>query len=290
MYKIITEIYVLLDEFCKLYEQEIKHYLLANSRKRKPTRLPRLSTAEILTILVCYSFSGYKNFKLYYQQGISKKDFPNLVTYERFVQLMPRHLFIMNCCLQSLCATETNNYFIDSTCIPVCHNKRINSNKVFKGIAKIGKSTKGWFFGVKLHLIINTKGEIMNMMLTKGDKSDVSAVEQLAKCLMGKLYGDKGYISSLLFNRLFSKGLQLITSIKKNMKKKLMSVYDKVMLRKRSLIETVFDLLKNKFNLEHTRHRSPVNFIVHIISTLIAYCLRKSKPSIKFPHQQLASA
>ena len=114
----------------------------------------------------------------------------------------------------------------------------------------------------------NQKGEIMNLSITKGNATDVSMVETLVKSLVGKVYGDKGYISAKLFERLFSKGLQLITGIKKTMKNRLMDMHDKIMLRKRSLIETVFDYLKNKFNLQHTRHRSPVNFLIHILSTL----------------------
>jgi len=129
----------------------------------------------------------------------------------------------------------------------------------------MGKSTMGWFYGFKLHLSINQKGEIMNLSISKGNKTDVSMVDVLVKNLVGKLYGDKGYISAALFERLLSKGLQLVTGIKKTMKNKLMEMQDKIMLRKRSLIETVFDYLKNKFNLQHTRHRSPINFLVHIL-------------------------
>jgi len=121
----------------------------------------------------------------------------------------------------------------------------------------------------------------MNIMITKGNKSDVNVVDKLVAGLVGKLFGDKGYISEKLFERLFNRGLQLITSIKKTMKNKLMPIYDKIMLRKRSLIETVFDYLKNKFNLEHTRHRSPLNFIIHILSTVLAYQFKKNKPAIK---------
>ena len=122
----------------------------------------------------------------------------------------------------------------------------------------------------------------MNLSITKGNQTDVSMVETLVKNLIGKVYGDKGYISAKLFERLFSRGLHLITGIKKTMKNKLMDINDKIMLRKRSLIETVFDYLKNKFNLQHTRHRSPVNFLIHILSIVIAYQFKTNKPSISF--------
>ncbi len=138
----------------------------------------------------------------------------------------------------------------------------------------------GWFYGFKLHLLINQEGEVMNISITKGNVTDINMLETLIKALVGKVYGDKGYISSKVFERLLSRGMQLITGIKKTMKNKLMELHDKIMLRKRSLIETVFDYLKNKFNLEHTRHRSPINFLIHILSTVIAYQFLKNKPSI----------
>lgn len=272
---IITEIFCLIDDFYKLFETEIKKHLL-NSNK-SITRIPSLSISEMVTILIMYSLSPCKNFKFYYLTYVKKEDFKNKLSYQRFVELIPRTLIVLACLIRSLFGEKTGKYFIDSTSIAVCNIKRKTSNKVFKNIAALGKTTKGWFFGFKLHLIINNKGEIMNITLTKGDQSDIGVVKQLIKGLFGKLYGDKGYISSKLFEECFSKGLQIITGIKKNMKNKLMSVYDKAMLRKRSLIETTFDYLKNKFNLEHTRHRSSTNFLVHIISTLIAYVLKPLK-------------
>ena len=128
---------------------------------------------------------------------------------------MPRTLIVLACLLKSLFGEKTGKYFIDSTSIAVCHIKRSRNNKVFKGLAAYGKSTMGWFYGFKLHLIINNKGEIMNIVLTKGDQSDVSVVKQLIKGLLGKLYGDKGYISKKLFEECFSEGLQIVTGIKK---------------------------------------------------------------------------
>ncbi len=92
--------------------------------------------------------------------------------------------------------------FIDSTSIDVCHNKRIRRNKVFKGLAKSGKTTAGWFYGFKLHLIINELGEILSFQLTPGNASDTSLVEILSKGIVGKLFGDKGYISAELAKRL----------------------------------------------------------------------------------------
>ena len=170
--------------------------------------------------------------------------------------------------------------YIDATSIAVCHPKRISRNKVFAGIAKLSKSTYGWFFGFKLHLVINEKGEIQGVTLTKGNVDDRKPVPSLTKKLTGLLFGDKGYIKKDLFLELFDRGLKLVTKVKKGMKNMLMSLNEKILLRKRSIVETVFDNLKNKFEIEHTRHRSPVNCLIHILFTLVAYSLKPKKPSI----------
>jgi len=281
MKKIITEIFLFVDEFCKTFEKDLKKISLPDSYcKRKSTRTSSLSLSEIVTILIMYSFSPCKNFKFYYLACVKKSDFPGKVSYQRFIALQPRALAVM-AALANICkGEETGKYFIDSTNIPVCHNKRTGSNKVFKGLAAMGKSTMGWFYGFKLHLAINEKGEIMNLSITKGNTNDVNMVETLMKNLIGKVYGDKGYISVKLAERLANRGMKLITGIKKNMKNKLMELSDKVMLRKRSLIETVFDYLKNKFNLTHTRHRSPINFMIHLCATLVAYQFKNNKPTV----------
>ena len=170
--------------------------------------------------------------------------------------------------------------YIDSTKIQVCHNKRISRNKVFKNLAKRGKTTAGWFFGFKLHLIVNDRGEILAFQLSQGNVSDVSMLELLSKDISGKLYGDKGYISSEIAKKLLDKGVELFTSLRENMKNKLMHIVDKVYLRKRSIIETINDQLKNISQIEHTRHRSPANFLINLLSGLIAYQFKEKKPSI----------
>lgn len=178
----------------------------------------------------------------------------------------------------------TGTFYIDTSTIAVCHKKRISRNKVFDGLAEIGKSTYGWFFGFKLHLVINEIGEIQSLTLTKGNVDDRKPVPTITKRLTGLLFGDKGYIKKELFEKLFDRGLKLVTKVKKGMKNVLISLKEKILLRKRSIIETVFGYLKNKFELEHTRHRSPINFLVHIFSTLISYSMQSKKPSISKPY------
>jgi len=174
-------------------------------------------------------------------------------------------------------------FYIDSTILRVCHNKRIYQNKVFNGIAARGKSSMGWFFGFKLHYVINTKGEIVSFLITPGNVSDKnhSVVEFLTGKISGKLFGDKGYISAALFKKLFEKGIQIITKIKRNMKNILMDFTDKILLKKRGIVESVGNLLKNNVQVEHSRHRSIVGFFLNVFAAIVAYNFLPKKPSIR---------
>ena len=178
--------------------------------------------------------------------------------------------------------------FVDSTSIAVCHNRRIHSNKVFKGFAQRGKTSVGWFYGFKLHVVINHLGELLGMRLTPGNVDDRKPVPSLVKKLWGSLYGDKGYLSKQLTEVLDEQGLQLMTKVRKNMKEKLLPVFDKLMLRKRAVIESVFDQLKNISNVEHSRHRSVNNFLVNLLAGLAAYTFREKKPSLNIEIKELA--
>ena len=144
----------------------------------------------------------------------------------------------------------------------------------------------GWFYGFKLHLVINEQGELLAVQLTPGNVDDRAPVSKLTKGILGKLFGDKGYISSKLFAELWNRGLQLVTHICRNMHNKLMPLMDKILLRKRSLIETVNDQLKNIAQIEHTRHRSVTNFLVNLVSGLISYTFQPKKPSLRLSNQE----
>ena len=129
--------------------------------------------------------------------------------------------------------------------------------------------------GFKLHLIINDKAQVIAVKITKGNRSDLSCAMNLSKGLEGKIFGDKGYISKDLFHNLYNSGLRLFTGIRKDMKNYLLEHEDKLLMRKRVLIESVFNVLKNNMNLEHSRHRSPLNFLLHILACLTSYSISK---------------
>jgi len=272
------------DDFCLEAEPLLRQRLLTDGRRRR-NRKGRLTASEIMTILVAFHQGNFRTFKHFYLMlGVSHgPEFPDLVSYQRFVELMPSVLVLMCGYLTSRFGSCTGISFIDSTALAVCGNKRIGRNRVFCGIARIGKTTMGWFFGFKLHLVINECGELLAVRLTPGNTDDRQPVPSLTKQLVGRLFGDKGCISAELFAELWSHGLQLVTHIRRNMKNALMPWIDKILLRKRSLIETVNDQLKNISQIEHTRHRSPVNFMVNLIAGLIAHTHQPKKPSLRLP-------
>ncbi len=286
----IVEIYFVIDEFNKEYEQQIKGHMLTTTTSKKRRNKPsKLNDSEVMTILVLFHLSGYrtlKDFYLYHVRKHMKREFPQTVSYNRFVELQTKVIPKLLLFLELMRKGDvTGISFVDSTPIKVCTNKRISSHKVFKGLAAKGKSSIGWFYGFKLHLIINDKGEIISFILTPANVDDREPLKNnphFIKDLWGKLFGDKGYISKDLFEKLFSEGIELITSIKNNMKNKLMDIMDKLLLRKRSIVETVNDELKNYCQIEHSRHRSPANFLANLIAGLIAYSFLPKKPSLKF--------
>lgn len=284
----IIETFVKVDDFCKEFSNEFSKYKQdqIESGAKTRNRTSSLSESEIITLLITFhsgQFRNFKSFYLYYVCVHLKSDFPKLVSYNRFIELshrcaLPFMLFIHHCAMGEC----TGISFIDSTILRVCHNKRIKRNKVFKGIAEVGKSTMGWFFGFKLHLIINDKGEILSFYLTKGnvDDRDVKTLTKMTEDIFGKLFGDKGYISKALSDLLFGNGVQLITQVRRNMKSKPLSNEEKILLRKRSVIETVNDELKNICQVEHSRHRSISGFLLNIMGAIAAYSFFPKKPSI----------
>jgi hypothetical protein len=282
----LIALFYLVDEFCKGFEPGWRAERITSGlvQRNKPCRL---SLSEILTIIIHFHQSHHRNFKYYYLNYVCtqlRSDFPGLVSYSRFVELMSEVTVPMVTLLVSRLSSPSTANYIDSTTLVACHNRRLQRHKVFKGLAARGKSSMGWFYGFKLHLIVNEHGELVSFFITPGNVPDnnIETVTKLARTMTGRLFGDRGYISKDLFAALWSNEVQLITGIRRNMKNKLLPLMDKIMLRGRSIIETINDQLKNQEQIEHTRHRSPINFGANLFSGLIAYQLQPKKPSLNF--------
>lgn len=280
----LIEIFITCDDFCNALTQwQTQQGCLSTNRQGE------LSDSEMLAITVFYHYSGYKCFQYYYQNCVQmplKTYFPKLISYERFVARMPRLLPGLFVLLKWLCAQSqrTGFYIVDSKPLAVCDNHRIPTNKVFAGVAARGKSSMGWFYGLKAHLVINQYGQLVNFVLTPGNVADNngSLLTELLANLQGQCFGDRGYLTKL-FAQFYAQGLQIVTKLRRRMKNVLMPLSDKLNLRRRGLIESVNDLLTSVFDTEHTRHRSAVNAQVNVLSGLIAYCFYDRKPSIVVP-------
>lgn len=284
---ILTELFCHIDDFLQSFHYESSVPLLEKGFLYH-REFCRMSASEVMTILIAFHLLGAHDFKQFYTRQIlefHRDAFPDPLSYSRFVEVaetmsVPLEVEAFLSFLLSQ-GRKTGLYFVDSMPIAVCHNLRIKQNRLMKGIAQRGKSSTGWFYGFKLHLITNHLGEIVAARVTTGNVNDRIPVPEMAAGLTGKLFGDKGYISQKLTESMCKQGLLLITKVRKNMKNRLMSLFDRTMLRKRAVIETINDLLQNHFQIEHPRHRSHRGFVNNTLSALISYCLLPKKPGVR---------
>ena len=281
----IVSLFCEIDDFFLAFEKYQARQQLPATACEKRGRPRRMHPSEVMTILVDFHQSRYRTFKDYYLKQVClglRWAFANLVSYNRFVALMPETLLPLSVYLYTRFGTCDGVSFMDSTRLRVCENRRIPTHRVFLEQAERGKTSLGWFYGFKLHLLINTHADILGAELTPGNIDDRAPVEKLTQSVFGnQLYADKGYISKELRQTLNSQGVDLIYKVRKNMKPQPLSTYDDAMLKKRMLIETVIGQLKSQTQLEHTRHRSFQNFQVNSVSALIAYTYLEKKPTLK---------
>lgn len=282
-----------IDDFCQKFEPQWQRRLLMHGLKTRK-RERSLCLSEVMTILVAFHQNHYRNFKHYYLDHVCvywRTEFPGLPSYQRFVEWIPSTLLPLCVYLKHCFGQCSGISFIDSTSLKVCHNRRISQHRVFKDIAARGKTSVDWFFGFKLHLVVNEQGELLNLQITPGNVDDRKPVPDLLESLFGKVFADRGYVSQQLATQLFTQlGIEFFAKPRRNMKNHLMRLTDKLLARKRSIIETIIDQLKNISQIEHSRHRSPVNFMVNILCGLIAYCHQPKKPSLRLEWALVQSA
>jgi Transposase DDE domain len=279
----LIAIFCEIDDFCKELDKNISELLLSAPIKGGRGPNCSVSISEIMTVQILFQMIGYRNFKIFYTgflQNYWLHYFPNLPSYNRFVELIPRAILPLTLFTQFKCGKKTDIYYIDSSCLPVCHLKRSKRNQVFDTIAQYGKTSVGWFFGLKIHLVVNHNAELIAFKITRGNRHDSAVAQSLLESLRGLAFGDKGYLGKKLFETLLGKGLKLITRKRKNMKESLkLSKYEQQLLNQRGIIETIFNCLKHKYHIWHTRHRSVLNAMAHLISALAAYAIEPLKIS-----------
>lgn len=279
----LIAIYCEVDDLLKAYEN---YRSQTQCPERKPTRVPCLSGAEVCTILVMFQMSGMKTFEYFYRQNYERgksRDFPKAPTYECFLDYISRAFPCMLLWARFLCARSARDglYVIDSKKLEVCHLKRERGHKVFKEIAAKGKSSMGWFYGFKVHLIINSKCEIVAFEFTPGNVADNNhaLLRRMLGGLQGTCVGDRGYLTKL-FDEFLDNGLHLLSKARSKMRKLPAKNEHVQLLKKRGIIETVNDLLASVYDIEHSRHRKPVNAFAHMLSALIAYQHQDAKPRL----------
>lgn len=273
-------------EFCHEFEEKYYTFLKQAGFKQR-IRRSKMELAEVLTILIFFHFSGFQHFKAFYTHLVLKhlnKHF-FLVSYAQFNKLANELPFLLDLFLKSRTDKSDRFNFIDATSIPICHKERARSNKVFAQKASLGFSTLlGHFFGFKLHLVINQRGQIVNYAISTGKHHDVKYLTELSKNLKGRLCGDKGYISKVHQKNLSKQKLKLITHSKKNMlAQNVFRGVEQKMLRHRGIIESVFNKLKNVLGLCAHKSRSITGFMAHCLATLLAYTFDVRKPSVSLP-------
>ena len=287
----ILTLFCEIDDFFLAYEKCKAKHCLPKTTPPETRGCPRkLHHSEVMTLLIAFHQSGYRTFKHFYERHVClywHAEFPNLVSYSRFVQLKKEILTLLTLYLHAHFGECSGISFVDSTRLRVCENKRISSHRVFLAHAGRSKTSMGWFYGFKLHLIINEKGDLLGVELTPGNTDDRQPLWALSsERLFGNLYGDKGYISEDLREFLNDQGINFCYKVRKNMKPLRLSISDEVLLKKRTIVESVIKELKTQTQVEHSRHRSFVNFRVNVVSALIAYQRLETKPSVNLSELQ----
>jgi len=275
----LTKLFCQIDDFHREFEQHSQQCRLPTQHKKRGPACG-LSVPEIMTLMVCFQHMQFRHFKAFYRyvSSVWKDCFPLLPSYQRLIELIKLALLPLVIFIQVHSGRKTGIYYIDSTALPACHIKRSSRHKVFEGLAEYGKTSVGWFFGLKLHLVVNQHAQLIAFRLTRGNKHDASQAEGMLESLKGLAFGDKGYIGKELFEKLIGKGLKLITRKRKNMKDiQLLSTYEKQLLNQRGIIETVIDHLKHHYYIWHTRHRSIINAMTHLVAALAAYSIDPSR-------------
>lgn len=280
----ITALFCTIDDFFIKFESTYLKFLKQNQYFKR-IRPSKLSLSEIIFIAIYYKSSQFNNFKAFFfsLKNHQRQWFKYLPCYQRMTHLISMHQLALHALHTDLMKDKQSDYlWIDSTMLPVCKNQRITRHKSLSEIATRGKSSMGWFFGCKLHVAMNADGDMVSTELSNGHIADIKMVEDLVKGFKATVYADRGYISQSLKEKLRLQKIDLVTYHRKNMKVIQLSKTDQHYLKQRNKIETLFGLLKAKYNLVTTKARSVQGYLAGIYASLCAYQVcHKNKPNIR---------
>lgn len=245
-------------------------------------RNAKLTSPECISLSLYQSVMKQTDVKSYYSfvQGYHQSEFPHLPDYSNFLKQQKKLLALSGLLLNVLMAINRSYFknnkeylmFVDGSEIPVCTNKRIFNHKVTKGIAAKSKSTKGWFYGFRLHILCDREGNLLGIKITPGNVDERKMVVKLLKDLEGILVADAGYISNELQKRLARLNVWFLTGVKRN-QKKLMTQASHTLLKARQRVETTIGILKQRLGLVTSLPRSITGFQVHFIFVCLVYCI-----------------
>lgn len=277
---LLISIYCFVEDFHVVILRTIRFSVIRPSQGHPPTKTRNLSLAELVTLVLFKQFTGHKTWKAFYRyiKTYHSQDFPQLPEYQNFVGAMNAlspYAMIMTTAFCSFFRKQTKTQELkiaDSTKLAVCNIKREFSHKVCKGLARKSKSTMGWFYGFKLHIVCNQLMQILECTILTATVDDRAALELIWAHIFGLIVADAGYLGKNRADKARAHGKILFTAVKANMKK-LMTDWQHDLLKARQIIETVFSVLKLRLGIETSLPRSPLGYFAHYAWCLAAYQL-----------------
>jgi len=279
---ILIAIYIFIDNFIKQALQSISRAIERPGRNHPPIRTYNLSIAELTSLAIFRFFTGHRNWKDFYKhiKTYHAQDFPNLPTYGNFIEAMNKLSSLAAILLQGFMnvfqrmTSKERLKFADGSKLKACRIKREFSHKVCRGLASKSKSTMGWFYGFKLHIICNELMQILNLKITTATFDERKALEMMWANIFGTIVADAGYVGKKYQKKARENGKILFTCVRANMKKVMTETQHQI-LNLRQKVETVFSVLKLRMGLETTLPRSPKGFFAHYIWCITAYQMKK---------------
>ena len=277
----IVGLYTVVDDFFKSIKQEKVWNLIQESFYGKRGPKPKLSISEVVTLNIIRFYVRSADLKTFYKLAKDRysAEFPDLPNYENFLKATNKSFIAMILFLQFVLylgrqKCRSGIHFIDSTSLQICKNYNIYRNKVGSGLANRGRSTKGWFFGFKLHGVCNKEGFMEDIMFSPGSPNDKNFLETMSKKIKGTLVCDAGYlVKEEVFARVLKSVGRLFIATRKNMKR-VMTHEQCILFKERSRIETIWGVFKERFLLETNLARSLTGFFRHYIYSISAWCTK----------------